>query len=119
MIRTPFMVSVLATILASLPFSAQSQSSPPLCSADPEQLKQRDQLVIENQLRDETLRKELAAVTAELTRVKTTTELERVRVDGELVRKRNEVEKARVEMEQISIQAALENARRQAEMQTQ
>ena len=113
------MVSTLATILATLSNFAHAQTTASLFGADPEQLKKRDQLVVENQLHDETLRKELAAANSELLRLKTTTELERVRVDGELVRKRNEVEKARVEMEQISTQAALESARRQAEMQAQ
>src|SRR5258708_1450821 len=97
--RTPFMGVALATILAILPLSAHAESAAPLSGADPEQVKKRDQLVVENQLHDETLRKELAAANAELLRIKTATELERVRVDGELVRKRNEVEKARVEME--------------------
>src|SRR5688572_24599886 len=107
---TPFMVRALALIFAITPNFAHSEAASPLVGADPEQLKKRDQLVVENQLHDETLRKELATATAELARLKTANELERARVDGELVRKRNELEKARVEVEHLSTQAALESA---------
>ena len=79
--------------------------------------RQRDKLILENQLHEETLRKELSAATDELARLKSEAELERARVDRELSEKRGEVEKARIEMDQISTRGALETARRQAEMQ--
>lgn len=113
------MVSVLAVIFATSVIPAHGQTGAQASTANTEQIRKRDQLLIDNQLNDETLRKELAATNAELARIRTATELERVKVDGELVRKRNELEKTRVEMEEINARAALESARRHADLQTQ
>jgi ATP-dependent Clp protease protease subunit len=101
------------------PLFAQAENSAPPLGADPGQVKKRDQLIVENQVKDEALRLELAEANAELTRLKTNTELERVRVEQELVRKRNELERTRVEIEQINTRTAMESARRQAETQAQ
>src|SRR5688572_14101881 len=95
-------------------------NSPVPVAAEPIELqKQRDQLLLENQISDETLRRELAGAAAESARLKSESELQRARLDRELMMKRAEIEKTRLEMEELSAQLALETARRQAEMQTE
>jgi ATP-dependent Clp protease protease subunit len=92
----------------------------PVPATDPTEMqRQRDQLVLENQISDEALRRELAAAAAESARLKSENELQRARLDRELMLKRAEIEKARVEMEDLSARLALETARKQAETQAE
>ena len=114
-----FMGLPLAVILALLPTSGFAEINAALpASADTVKMqRQRDKLMLENQLRDETLRQELATASAEVTRLKSEADLERARGDRELSEKRMEIEKARVEMDEISTRVALDTARRQADMQ--
>jgi ATP-dependent Clp protease protease subunit len=92
----------------------------PVPPADPVEMQRvRDQLLLENQLNDETLRRELAAAVAEGARLKSETDLQRARMDRELMLKRAEIEKARLEMDEISTRLSLETARKQAEMQAE
>ena len=81
--------------------------------------RERDQLVLENQLQDETVRKELAAAGAELARLRSESELARARADRELIEKRTALDKARLEMEEIGTRVSLESARRQGAMQAE
>jgi len=84
-----------------------------------EMQRQRDQLLLENQIADETLRRELATAAAESARLKSESDLQRARLDRDLVLKRAEIEKARIEMEDLSARLALETARKQAETQAE
>lgn len=94
------------------PSGSQAVSESP---ATAEIRSQRDQLVIENQIRDETLRRETASQAEELERIKLETQLTRARADRELAQKRLEIEKAKLEMEEISTAVALESARMQSQ----
>ncbi|HEV7868083.1 MAG TPA: ATP-dependent Clp protease proteolytic subunit [Chthoniobacteraceae bacterium] len=78
---------------------------------------QREQLLLGNQVREETLRKELASSNEELQRIRTGSELERAKTDRELLQKRIAIEKARIEIEEINARVALESVRLQGAMQ--
>ena len=113
------LTAVLAIVCASFLVPAHAQVATATVPATPEATnlqQQRDQLLLENQLHDETLRKELATASAELARLRSQSELARARADRELVEKRAELEKARLEMEEIGTRVSLESARRQAVM---
>jgi ATP-dependent Clp protease protease subunit len=84
-----------------------------------EMQRHRDQLLLENQIADEALRRDLAGAAAESARLKSDAELQRARLDRDLMLKRAEIEKARVEMEDLSARLALETARKQAETQAE
>ncbi|MDQ3620891.1 MAG: ATP-dependent Clp protease proteolytic subunit [Verrucomicrobiota bacterium] len=81
--------------------------------------RQRDQLLLENQLGDEALRKELAEANAQLARYRTASELARARAEDELTLKRIEIDKARLDAEEITTRLSLESAREQASMQSE
>lgn len=127
MLHTPLPLSICAAlVLLSGPLLAQKTEqkaavqTPAAASDSPETARlraQRDQLVLENDLRDETLRKEMAAQKTELLRFKLAAELAWAKADRELTQKRLEIERARTEKEEIAGRAALENARLQAETQ--
>jgi ATP-dependent Clp protease protease subunit len=78
---------------------------------------ERDRLYLENQLREEKLRKELADSTAELQRIKAEVDLNRAKADQALAARNLEVQKARLEMEEINTRAALDTAKIQESMQ--
>ncbi len=80
---------------------------------------QRDQLFLENQVRDEALRKELAAPTAELQRLKLTSDLARAQAERALAEKRAAIDQARLEVDEIAARAALGTARLQAAAETE
>jgi ATP-dependent Clp protease protease subunit len=78
---------------------------------------QRDRLLLENQVREETLRKELAATNSEYQRLKGESDLAKIKADRELAQKRTEIERARIEIEQIGAQQSLESARLEGQQQ--
>ncbi|MDB6171292.1 MAG: Peptidase ClpP [Chthoniobacteraceae bacterium] len=73
---------------------------------------EREKLVIENQVRDETLRKTLFENSGELQRLKLEAELARARAERELTEQRISIDKARIEAEHLNAKLVLENARR-------
>jgi ATP-dependent Clp protease protease subunit len=73
---------------------------------------QREKLVLENQVRDETLRKLLSESSGELQRLKLEADLARAKADRELTERRIAIEKARIETEELSAKLSLENTRR-------
>jgi ATP-dependent Clp protease protease subunit len=113
------MVASLAVFFSVLPSATLAEMRTVAAgNGDPAKMqRQRDRLILENQVHEETLRQELSAANDELARLKSAAELERARVDRELSEKRMEIEKARTEMDEISAFGALETVRRQAEMQ--
>jgi len=124
MIRIPNMGLVVATIFATLVISGHAEPPASDAPAAPnsetaELTRQRDRLQLENSLRDEKLRQDLANTQAELAHLKSENDLMRARADRVLAEKKIEIDAAKVEMEALSSSAALENARKQAAMQTQ
>jgi ATP-dependent Clp protease protease subunit len=97
--------------------SAATESAESLVS--PELRAQRDRLVIENQIRDESLRKELGDEHAELQRLKLAGELARARVEQESLIHRATIEKSKLELDAIDASLALESARLRARAQTE
>ena len=77
---------------------------------------ERDRLYLENQLREEKLRKELADSSAELQRIKAEVDLNRAKADQALASRNLEIQKARLEMDEINTRVALETARIQEGM---
>lgn len=112
-------VVIIFTTLATTAHAEPPPSAAPPATDTTELMRQRDRLLIENQLRDETLRKELSATQAELTRLKSEAELARARAERELAEQRLVIDRTKVEMEQITSKVALESARRHAESQAQ
>ncbi|HEX8313126.1 MAG TPA: ATP-dependent Clp protease proteolytic subunit [Chthoniobacteraceae bacterium] len=94
--------------------AASSVQTAPVEPETAELLRQRERLLLENQLHDENLRKELAAAQAELQRIRTSAELVRAKADRELVQKRLEIDEARMAAEEINAQLTLEAAKRHA-----
>ena len=123
MIRNPNMVLVVATIFATLVTSGHTEppaSAAPTTAGDTAELtRQRDRLQLENSLRDEKLRQELAASQAELARLKSENDLMKARAEQALAEKKMEVDAAKIELEALNSSAALESARKQAAMQAQ
>ena len=110
---TPSIASAGATVTAVTTVVASSAT--PVGAETAELLRQRELLVLENQVREETLRKELASSQAELQRLKTEADLARARTEREFSEKRAEIEKTRLAAEEINVGLALETAKRQAE----
>jgi ATP-dependent Clp protease protease subunit len=110
---------MVATIFATLLTSGHTEPPATTTNETAKLTRQRDQLQLENSLRDEKLREELASQTAELARLKSQAELLRARVESELAEKRLAIDTAKVEMEVLSSRTALEQARKQAETQAQ
>ncbi len=86
MIRLPNMALVVATIFATLVISGHAEppasDAPAAPSSDTADLtRQRDRLELENSLRDEKLRQDLAETQAELAHLKSENELMRARAD--------------------------------------
>jgi ATP-dependent Clp protease protease subunit len=123
MIRNPNMVLVVATIFATLVTSGHTEppaSAAPTTTDDTGQLtRQRDRLLLENSLRDEKLRQELASSQAELAHLKSENELMKARAEQALAEKKLEIDAAKIELEALSSSAALESARKQAALQAQ
>lgn len=123
MIRTLHMGLVVATIFATLVTSGHSEtpaSTAPATTEDSAELtRQRDRLQLENSLRDEKLRQELAATQTELARLKSESDLLKAKAERLLAAKKIEIDAAKMEMEALNSSAALETARKQAEMQVQ
>jgi len=125
MIRTPSMGLVVATIFATLITSGHSEppapAAPVTAATDDtsELTRERDRLLLENSLREEKLRKDLAATQTELARLKSENDLMKARAEKILAQKRIEIDAAKIEMEALSSSAALESARKQAAMQEQ
>ena len=123
MIRIPNMVLVVATIFATLVTSGHTEppaSDAPTTAADTAELtRQRDRLLLENSLRDEKLRQELATSQAQLAHLKNENELMKARAEQALAEKKLEIDAAKIELEALSSSAALESARKQAAMQAQ
>lgn len=123
MIRTLHMGLVVATIFATLVTSGHSEtpaSTDHAATEDSAELtRQRDRLQLENSLRDEKLRQELAATQTELARLKSESDLLKAKAERLLAAKRIEIDAAKMEMEALNSSAALETARKQAEMQVQ
>jgi len=87
-----------------------------VCGALSNMQAERDRLYLENQLREEKLRKELADSNAELQRIKTQVDLNRAKADQALAGKNLEIQKARLEMDEINTRLALETAKIQETM---
>ena len=123
MIRTPSMGLVLAIIIATLVTSGHSEppaSAAPVTEKETADItRQRDRLLLENSLRDEKLRQELASTQAEFARLKIDNELLKAKAERLLAEKKIEIDAAKVEMEALNSSAALENARKAAASQTQ
>src|SRR4029079_18130950 len=117
--------SLLLAAASPLLFGQQNaQNSPPAAPKEPAVCEttpacgvlaamqaERDRLYLENQLREEKLRKELADSSAELQRIKAQLDLNRAKADQELAGRNLEVQKARLEMEEINTRLALETAK--------
>jgi ATP-dependent Clp protease protease subunit len=123
MIRTPNMGLIVAIFIATVVTSGHTEppapEAPITIDKSVELKLQRDQLQLENSLREEKLREELASPTAELARLKSEAELMKARVEHELAEKRMAIDAAKLEMEILSTRTALENAKKQAETQAQ
>ncbi|MEP6671398.1 MAG: ATP-dependent Clp protease proteolytic subunit [Chthoniobacter sp.] len=124
MIRTLHMGMVVAIIFASLVTSGHSEppaSAAPVTTTDEVAalIRERDRLQLENSLRDEKLRQELASTQADLARLKSESDLLKAKADRILAEKKIEIDAAKIEMEELSSSAALENARKAAAQQTQ
>ena len=123
MIRTPHMGLSVVTLLATLVISGHSEP-PASSSADKtdetvELARQRDRLQLENSLRDEKLRQELASSQTELARLKMQNDLLRAKADQAIAQKKIEIDAAKIEMEALNSAAALESARKMAASQAQ
>jgi ATP-dependent Clp protease protease subunit len=110
--------AALATLQPAIFAQDRAQNGPTASNSDsseslvPSELRaERDRLVIENQIRDEALRKELADQHAELQRLKIEGELAKAKVERESLLHRVAVEKAQAEMSAIDASLALESAR--------
>jgi ATP-dependent Clp protease, protease subunit len=116
--------SISVALLVPAVFAGQSEQISPIAGSNdssgplsiPALQDERDRLSLENQLRDEALRKELASQTAELQRIKVETDLARARADHAVAEKSAELQKARTEMEEINTRLALESAKLQGAM---
>ena len=115
-----FMVTLLSSLAITVcPIPTFAEMAAAQSSDGDLKIRQRDKLILENQLHEESLRKELSSASGEVARLKSEAELARARLDRDLTEKRSEIEKARIEMDEISSRVALETARRQAEMQSE
>jgi len=119
MIRTSSMGLVLATIFATLVTSGHTEPPASAASETIEMTKQRDRLLLENSLRDEKLRQELATAQSEFARIKSESDLLKAKAERMLAEKKIEIDAAKVEMECIASSAALESARKQAATQAE
>ena len=125
MIRIPNMALVVATIFATVITSGHTE--PPASAAPATATKddstalarERDRLQLENSLRDEKLRQELAASQAEYARLKSESDLLKAKAERLMAEKKIAIDAAKIEMEALSSTAALENARKQAATQAQ
>jgi len=120
------MALVVATIFATLVTSGHSEPpapAAPITTTPADEtvalVRERDRLLLENSLRDEKLRQELATAQAELARLKSESDLLKAKADRILAEKKIEIDAAKIEMEELSSSAALENARKAAAQQTQ
>lgn len=122
------MALVVATIFATLITNGHTEPPAPAApvtvatttSEDNAALtRERDRLLLENSLRDEKLRQELASTQAELARLKSESDLLKAKADRILAEKKIEIDAAKIEMEELNSSAALENARKAAAQQTQ
>jgi ATP-dependent Clp protease protease subunit len=114
---------IVATIFATMAISGHTEtpaSTAPATTDDSADLaRQRDRLQLENSLRDETLRKELAAAQTEVARLKAESDLLKAKAERAIAEKKIQIDAAKIEMEALNSTAALESARKQAEMQAQ
>ena len=117
------MALVVATIFATLVTSGHTETPAPVVPATTsdtaELARQRDRLLLENSLHDETLKRDLASTQAELLRLKSEAELLKARTEREMAERRLAIDMAKLEMEVINSKLALETARKQAESQVQ
>ena len=116
MIRTPHMGLFVAIICATMANSGHAETPAPTAPAanedSAELTRQRDRLLLENSLRDEKLRKDLAATQTEVARLKAESDLLKAKAERAIAENK-------IEMETLNSAAALESARKQAEMQAQ
>src|SRR6187551_2975437 len=82
--------------------AAEECASTLVCASPAQAQVERDRLYLENQLREERLRKELSESNAELQRIKTQVDLNRAKADQALADRNLEIQKARLEMEEIN-----------------
>ena len=119
-----------AVLTSSAAFSEELvQESPPLllvssqgdgartAPKDADLRAERNRLALENELREEALRHDLAGPASDLQRTNTELELARAKADRELIGLRTEVERSRLQIDQISTRIALESVQLQATMQ--
>lgn len=116
--------SLTVTLLLSATFAGQVEEVSPEAAEILEKAErtlnelqtERDRLSLENQVREEALRKELATKTDELQRIKAETDLARAKTDRMVAEKNSDLQQARSEMDELSTRLALESARLQATM---
>ena len=115
-----FMVTMLSSLAITVcPIPTLAEIAAAQLPNGEVKIRERDKLVLENQLHEESLRKELSSANAEVARLKSEADLARARLDRDLTQKKIEIEKARMEMDEINSRVALETARRQADMQSE
>ena len=110
---------IFATLVTSGHTETPAPTAPATTSDTAELARQRDRLLLENSLHDETLKRDLASTQAELLRLKSDAELLKARSERELAERRLAIDVAKLEMDAINSRLALETARKQAETQVQ
>ncbi|MES2568963.1 MAG: hypothetical protein V4710_02785, partial [Verrucomicrobiota bacterium] len=102
---------------ASLSVAISSARTVDAQTADLQQ--QRERLMLENQVRDETLRKTLSEATGELQRLRLESDLARAKAESELSERRIAIDRARMEAEELNAKLSLESTRRQTALQSE
>jgi ATP-dependent Clp protease, protease subunit len=100
---------------ATVSVSAKLQT-PPVDEAMSALLKERDRLMAENQIREETLKKELATKTTEVRRLQAEADLAAARFNGQLDERQRSVQEKKLEMEEASVKVALETEKQKQTM---
>ena len=98
--------------------TVSAQATVPAQEKSPEQ-KQLDALKLENALRDETLKKQLADLNASLAKLKMEADLNKTQSDRDLASRRQKLDTQKLEIEEATAKFQLESSRKQAAMEAE
>ena len=106
------------SVVAQPPAQVSVVSQQP-ASEKSEAQKKLDALKLENALREETLKQQLADANAKLAKLKLDADLGKTQSDGELAARRQALEKQKLELEETSARFQLESSHKQAAMEAE